>query len=275
MSGGIERGIVVAHVPRMGLPKIVPDFQKEMVAGLCELGEVIRADKPDVIIVNSTHYVSTFNWHVSTVDVHEGHCVAMEAPDLIGGEYYRYEGDPELGRAIQVEIQALGYPCVENSATHYSWDYATWVPVHYMDPDAVIPVVNMPVVLASDLEECYAVGQAIHRACQATGRRAVLAASSAFSHKVVRGPDQWPTKERQDADRAFIAKLLDGEIDAAWQGFAEYADFVAGEMGGRVLAWFLGGLAATGASRFETAQYGPYSQSSGSGNANVSLKVAA
>ena len=273
MSGGICRGVVVPHAPRLGLPEIVPDFGKELVAGIEEMGAVVRADKPDVMIVNSMHYVSTFNWHASTVPVHKGRCVAMEAPDLIGGEPYEYRGDPELGIAIRDEITALDLPCVESATEHYSWDYGTWVPVHYMDPDAEIPVITIPVVLAADLDETYAVGQALHRACARTGRRAVLAASTSFTHKLVRGPAEWPTDERMQADREFIALLLEGKIDAAWAGFADYAQFVVGEMGGRGLALLLGGLAATGAERFEAAQFGPYGQSSASGNANVTLNV--
>ncbi|MCP4330662.1 MAG: hypothetical protein GY791_19895 [Alphaproteobacteria bacterium] len=275
MGGGIYRGIVVPHAPRLGLPEIVPDFAKDLVKGICEMGEDIRADKPDVLVVNSAHYLSTFNWLASMVARHCGYCVAMEAPDMIAGQPYDYRGDPELGAAIRDEIRALDYPCMENASEHYTWDYGTWVPVHYLDPDATMAVIIVPVVLAADLEETYRVGGAIHRACEKAGRRAVLAASSSFSHKLVRGPAEWPTKERRDADHEFIELLLRGELDAAWQGFPQYAQFVVGEMGGKALALLLGGLAATGAGSFETTQFGPYGQSSGSGNANISLKRAA
>jgi 3,4-dihydroxyphenylacetate 2,3-dioxygenase len=260
MSGGIYRGIVCAHVPRMGRPEIVPEFQKGLVAGVIEMGEDIRADKPDVIIVCSTHYVSTFNWIASTVTRHKGYCVAMEAPDLLPGDYYDYKGDPELGHAIKDEITAAGFPCVENASEHYTWDYGTWVPVHYMDPDAAIPVSIVPVVLAADHQETFATGQAVERA---------------FAHRLVRGPAAWPTDERKEADLKFIDLMLEGRLDEAWAWFPEYAKIVDAEMGGRSLAFMLGGLMATGADKFETAQFGPYAQSSAAGNANVSLKVAA
>lgn len=275
MSGGIYRGIVCAHVPRMGRPEIVPEFQKGLVAGVIEMGEDIRADKPDVIIVCSTHYVSTFNWIASTVKRHKGYCVAMEAPDLLPGDYYDYKGDPELGYAIKNEITAAGFPCVENASEHYAWDYGTWVPVHYMDPDAEIPVSIVPVVLSADQNESFAAGQAVERACRKTGRRAVIAASTAFAHRLVRGPAAWPTDERKTADLKFIDMLLEGRLEEAWTWFPDYAKIVDAEMGGRSLAFMLGGLMATGAGRFETAQFGPYAQSSAAGNANVSLKVAA
>jgi len=275
MNGGIYRGIVVPHAPRMGKPEIVPDFQKDIVAGIAAMGEDIRADKPDVMIVCSTHHVSTFNWIVSTVAAHKNHCVAMEAPDMISGELYDYQGDAELGMAIKSEIEVSGYPCVENASEYYAWDYGTWVPVHYMVPEGDIPIVIVPVVHAADLAESYKVGQAIDAACRKTGRRAVLVASSALAHHLVRGPAEWPTEERQAADRKFIELLLKGDIETAWNGFDDYARLVVAEMGGRALATLLGGLAASHGKKFDTAQFGPYAQSSGSGNANISMKVAA
>lgn len=275
MEGGIYRGIIVPHAPRMGKPELVPDFQKDIVAGIAAMGEDIRADKPDVMIVCSTHHVSTFNWIVSTVPEHKNRCVAMEAPDMISGEPYHYKGDPELGLAIKSEIEAGGFPCVENATPHYSWDYGTWVPVHYMDPEGAIPIIIVPVVQAADLKESYNVGEAIDRACRKTGRRAVFAASTALAHHLVRGPAEWPTEERRAADRVFIDSLLKGEIEAAWRGFEDYARLVVAEMGGRALATLLGGLAASQGGNFDTAQFGPYAQSSGSGNVNLSMTVAA
>ena len=275
MSAGIYRAVTAAHPPRMGIAERAPEFIKPLIKGCQDLGIDIRKEKPDVMIVQSTHYVSTFNWHATVQERHKGYCVAQEAPDLISGEYYDYKGDPALAHRLRALIADAGLPCVENATEHFSWDYGTWVPVQYMDPAAEIPVINIPTVLAADLDECYRVGGMIHQACMDLGRKAVFVASSSFSHKLVRGPEQWPTPERVAADEVFIKLLLDGKIDEAWAGFKTYAEFVVGEMGGRVLATMLGALAASGASRFDTAQFGPYGQSSGSGNANISLKAAA
>lgn len=274
MSEGIYRGIVVPHAPRLGLPALVPDFQRDLVAGIKEMGADIRADEPDVMIVCSTHYVSTFNWHACMVAEHKGRCVAMEAPDMIAGEPYRYRGDADLGRAVGEEIRALDLPCIENRSEHFHWDYGTWVPVHYLDPDADLPIITVPVVLAADLDETYAVGRAIDRACRKAGRRAVMVASSALAHKLIRNPGAWPTEERQQADRRLVDMLLAGKPAAAWDWLPDYVDLVVAEMGGRALALMLGGLAASADGGFETAQFGPYGQSSGSGNANLSLRVA-
>jgi 3,4-dihydroxyphenylacetate 2,3-dioxygenase len=277
MPGGIYRCVVVPHAPRLGFRDQAPPFGLPLIDGCIALGEDVRRDtpKPDLIVVNSTHFVSTFNWQALVQPEHKGHCVAEEAPDLIGGVPYHYKGDPVFARAMKDEINALGYPCVENASPHYSWDYGTWVPVHYMDPKAEIPVVSIPTVLSSDLDECFKVGGAIHRAAQKTGKRVLFAASSSFTHKLVRGPHIWPTPERIEADRKFIDLLLDGRIDEAWKSFPHYTQFVVGEMGGRVIALFLGATHAMGAKKIEGKTFGTYGQSSGSGNHNVSLKMAA
>lgn len=275
MTAGVTSGIVVPHAPRLGKPEIVPEFGKPLVAGMIEMGRDMVAAAPDVMIVCSAHYISTFNWHASRVARHEGRCVAQEAPDMITGEPYSYRGDPELGAAFKTELEALGLPCIENATPNFTWDYGTWVPVHYMDPDAALAVITVPVVLAADLEETFAAGAAVHRACVATGRTATMVASSSFSHALVRGPAEWPTPERQEADAKFIAMLTEGRLAEARAWFPAYSEFVVGEMQGKVLAWLLGGLIEAGGDNWQGRQYGPYGQSSGSGNANVMLSAAA
>lgn len=277
MSGGLSRCVVVPHAPRLGIRAKAPPFGLPLIDGMIALGEDIRRQSPppETLIVSSTHYVSTFNWQVAVHEVMKGHCVAEEAPDLIGGEPYEYRGDPALARAIKDEILALGLPCVECATPHYAWDYATWVPVHYLDPGASLRVITLPTVLSADLDECYKVGGAIQRAAAKIGREAVFAASTSFAHKLVRGPQFWPSEERQEADRQFIELLLAGRFAEAWAAFPDYAKTVVAEMGGRVLALMLGAASAMGARRIDGARFGPYGPSSGSGNASVSLRRAA
>ena len=91
----------------------------------------------------------------------------------------------------------------------------------------------------------------------------------------MRGPQIWPTPERIEADRKFIDLLLEGRLDEAWKRYPDYTKFVVGEMGGRILAIFLGAAHAMGAKKIDGKVFGTYGQSSGSGNHSVSLKLAA
>ena len=104
MSGIIATGIV-AHVPTLSRAEITPDFQTTLVDGERRLGEKLRALKPDLWVVVSTHWVSTFNWFATLQPEHKGICVADEAPDLIPGLPYRYPGDPAFAEALLDEVE--------------------------------------------------------------------------------------------------------------------------------------------------------------------------
>ena len=144
------------------------------------------------------------------------------------------------------------------------------MPLQYLDPDSTIPVVLLPTVLAASLQECVQVGAAVDAAARNTGRRAMLISSCSLSHELVRGPAQWPTDERKALDRRFIDMLCQGEIQAAREWLPEFNRAAMVEVGGRNLATMLGALDDS-RGRFQGRQFGPYGQSSGSGNANVAI----
>ena len=85
MSGGLLASVVASHSPRMGVEQDAPEFIRGLIDGLRELGEAMRALEPDAIVLHSAHWVSTFWWLSPLHEVHEGVCVADEAPDLIPG----------------------------------------------------------------------------------------------------------------------------------------------------------------------------------------------
>ena len=271
MSGVIAAG-VVAHVPTLGRADITPDFQQTLVESERVLGAAVRRElKPDLWVVASTHWVSTFDWFATCQPVHQGTCVADEAPNLIPGIPYRYRGDPEFGAALVDAMKDASVPAVRNETPHYEWDYGTFVPLSHLDPGAEVAVVGMPVVLMADQGECLRAGAAVHATAKRLGRRVVFLASTAFSHVLVRGRHNWPTPERMEADRRFIDLLKRGAIDEAIAGFTDYSRAVGAEMGGRALATLLGVLRAVAAEgrSLSGRQYGEYAQSSASGNANL------
>ena len=268
---GIIAATIVAHVPTLSRAEITPEFQRTLVEGERKLGADLRALKPDLWVIASTHWVSTFNWFATCQAEHKGLCVADEAPDLIPGLPYHYRGDPQFGVALVEEWQRRSIPAARNESPHYAWDYGTFVPLSHLDPHAEIAVVGVPVVLMSDHAECMNAGAAIAATAQALGRRAVFVASTALSHALVRGRHLMPTQERIDADRTLIDRLERGALDDVIAEFTGYSRIAVAEMGGRALATLLGTMrevSHTGATLCGR-QYGEYAQSSGSGNANV------
>ena len=268
---GVIAAAVVAHVPTLSRREITPDFQHTLVDGELELGRDLRSLAPDLWVIASTHWVSTFNWFATCQPRHEGTCVADEAPDLIPGMPYGYRGDPDFGAALVEEWKRLDIPAARNDSPHYEWDYGTFVPLSHLDPGSEVAVVGVPVVLMADHAECLRAGAAIHATAQRLGRRAVFVASTALSHALVRGRHFMPTPERIDADQRLLNQLKRGAVDEAIVGLGYYSRVAVAEMGGRALATLLGvvqALSDAGA-RLEGRQYGDYAQSSGSGNANV------
>src|SRR5262249_34781448 len=136
MQGGLIAVAVAPHAPRLGVEERVPAFQTGLIDGLKQLGQALRGLRPDLFVVNSAHWVTTFNWYATVQETHRGVCVADEAPDLMPGTPYERKGDPAFARAFVEELRAAGIPTLPNDSPHYQWDYAALVPLLYLDPDA-------------------------------------------------------------------------------------------------------------------------------------------
>jgi 3,4-dihydroxyphenylacetate 2,3-dioxygenase len=269
MTGGVIAAAVVAHVPTLGRSENTPEYQQTLVQAERIMGAAVRASlRPDVWVIVSTHWVSTFDWFATCQAKHEGLCVAQEAPNLIPGLPYSYRGDPEFGAALVEAWKEAGCAAVKNEASNYHWDYGTFVPLQYIDPKGEVPVVSTPVVLMADHGECLRAGAAVHDTAKRLGRRVVFLASTALSHLLVRGRHNWPTPERVEADKRFVEFLKRGAIDEVLAGFTEYSKKTVAEMGGRALATLVGVVAAMSREGKPMAadQYGEYAQSSGSNN---------
>ena len=210
---GVIAAAVVAHVPTLSQADITPDFQQTLVDGERRMGEDLRGLAPDLWVIASTHWVSTFNWFATCQTEHRGRCVADEAPDLIPGLPYCYRGDPTFAQALIEEWKRGALPALANESPHYEWDYGTFVPLSHLDPDAEIAVVCVPVVLMADHAECLRAGAAIQATAERLGRRAVFLASTALTHALVRGRHLMPTQERIAADHRFIDQLQRGVVN--------------------------------------------------------------
>lgn len=264
------------HTPRYCTPEAAfagkvahPDFTLVR-DGLVEQGRHLAAVKPDVIVINSCHLITTFPTVVDGTPRHRGVLTAQEAPELIHGVEYDLPGDYELASDLVDRGKAAGLLCTLANDVHYPLDYGTVMPlVCYLDRTQRVPVVPVSVCLSADLHESFAWGRHIAKAARALGRRAAFVASGSVSHKLVRRPEKWPGAAEQELDHR-LAKMLDaGDYAGLWAWLPEYKTAAEPEMGGRHLAMMLGALMETG-ERFDATVHA-YGPSSGSGNYVISL----
>ncbi len=264
--GEMVGGFVVAHTPRIRDPEGAGGVFAPIVQGMRAAAEEIARLKPDVILIASCHWVTTFQPYVNAASRHRGILTSHEAPDLIHGWAYDYPGDPVLAREVAVAGKAHGIPVVIFDEPTFVLEYGTVIPLRYLTPNADVGVIPLSVCWASDLRECGAWGEAIREAVVKSDRRAVFVASGSFSHKLVRGPETWPAPGLQKLDHQLADLLTSGQNAAAralLPGYVEQAD---PEMGARHIAMLIG---ATGPDyRGQLLGYGP---SSGSGNPVIAL----
>lgn len=277
-DGGITGAFLTVHTPRFCthdaaiLNRIAhPDFQGVR-DGLVEQGRVVDDLAPDVLVVNSSHLISTFPVVVDGTPRHRGVLTAQEAPQLIKGVAYDFPGDLEFAAAIVGHGERAEEHCILANDIHYPLDYGTVMPVVlYLDRKSRIPVVPVSMCLASDLQESHRWGGYIARAARETGRRAAFVASCSLSHRLVRKPEQWPAAADQEIDHRIANLLASGRFSALWEELPAIVRTTTLEADGRHLAMLLGALMESQRTFATTLHaYGP---SSGSGNYVISMRA--
>ena len=232
----IELSLLVPHVPSLCDEDQVPEFQQDMAREMKKMGKQIKEINPDVIVLVSCHWPSTFFHYVDCTPVHKGILTAFEAPDLIKDVPYHYPGDEKLanelvkaGKEANLQVQGVNDP-------YFIWDYGSLVPLRYLVSDEDIPVINLSVTLAASLEETYKWGQVIAKILRESDKKVVFLSSGALSHNIVRGRHNKPTVSEHALDKQFIEFVMKKDYKAAYDMLPEYARMARVESGGRHLA---------------------------------------
>jgi aromatic ring-opening dioxygenase catalytic subunit (LigB family) len=254
--------VVTPHSPKLIGPD-VPGYAAGILAGARALGARVRALEPDLLVVQSSHWATPFLWFVGTGAQHRGICRDPDASPALELPYDR-PGDPLFAQTLIDLIREDGMPVMAESDR--VWDYGSTVPLRMLDPADRLPVVLLSTCLNATLGEGLRVGGLIRRAAEATRRRTVFVASTAFAARMVRGPQLWPPEPALAADRHFLKLITDGEIAAAKAALPAYAAASNVEMGAKPLATFLGCLDEGRGERF-----GEYGAIGGSGHVSIAV----
>ncbi|MET3695764.1 3,4-dihydroxyphenylacetate 2,3-dioxygenase [Bacillus oleivorans] len=232
----IELSMLVPHVPSICHEETVPDFQKNMVKEMKTLSKRIYEIKPDVLVLVSCHWPSTFFHYVDCTPEHKGILTAIECPDLIHDVPYHYPGDEELANQLVQAGQDAGLQVKGFVDPYYVWDYGSVVPLRYLVPNQNIPVINLSVTLAASLEETNNWGQTIAKVLRESDKKCVFVSSGALSHNLVRGRENMPTVSEHAMDQQFIQFVMNKNYQAAYDMLPQYARLARVESGGRHLA---------------------------------------
>lgn len=264
--GELIRGMLVPHTPRFFEPdRAAPVFQA-VVAGLRALGSEVARLRPDSIVIASAHWQTTFHHYVAGAPRLAGVLTSTEAPDLVKNVRYDYPGDPELARDLVAAGAAAQVSAVLTEELSLPLDYGSVIPLRYLTPDADVPIVPISLCALADLAETLRWGRAIGSAVRAGRKRVILAVTGALSHRLVRGPERWPSPDDRVLDDRMMDLFAAGDLGAFRSSLGELSRGAHVEAGGRHLALLLGALGS--GYRGRVLGYGP---SSGSGNAVVTL----
>ncbi|MEQ2525933.1 extradiol ring-cleavage dioxygenase [Robertmurraya yapensis] len=232
----IELSLLAPHVPSICHEEQAPEFQKDMVASMKGLAKKIESIKPDVVVLVSCHWPSTFFHYVDCTPEHKGILTAFEAPDLIKDVPYHYPGDAELAKELVKAGEEAGLQVQGVNDPYYIWDYGTVVPLRYLVPNEDTPVINLSVTLAASLEETYKWGKEIAKVLRESDKKVIFVSSGALSHNLVRGRHNKPTVSEHALDKQFIDFVMKKDYQSAYEMLPQYARLAKVESGGRHLA---------------------------------------
>jgi len=206
---GVVGAAIVPHAPQfLTLPETEDKAQVGRVnAAMRAIGDKFRALDPDLVIVLSNahcddmvvHCVPAFAIHCGTraegsgghhgswpIDGAAGYALLRQLLDL--GFDPAFSLDAGLGTAFTIPLEFCGYPREQ-----------PFLPIFV---NAYVPPQPAP-------ERCFAFGQALSRAIEREGRRAVVLASGGLSHYP--GTPQYPHPDI-DTDRVIFERLAAGNL---------------------------------------------------------------
>jgi protocatechuate 4,5-dioxygenase beta chain len=257
--------IALSHAPGLTgwLDKATEEEQRNLTTGYHELGRLLRATKPDVI-------VGIANDHVLNLPIDSGidFCVGT-APRWKGpAEWFKawlnvpdYEvaGNRELARTLVRESDRLGLGMAFRDDLLFDDNWS--VPLLFLTPDYDIPFVpihmNCVVPPVPTAARCYAVGKTIAdiiREHWPDGQRVALMGTGGLSHDPG-GPNYFTVDE--EFDRWFLDLLGEGDPDKVVSEMTFERMVAAGDGGTPELLAWIAVMGAVGDRKARTICYEP------------------
>jgi 2,3-dihydroxyphenylpropionate 1,2-dioxygenase len=205
---GLLGGALVPHAPQFfSLPDTEDKATVDRVRRvLGEVGARLAALKPDLWIIVANDHANQFLLHCTPPFCFH---LGAEARGSFVGREFRYKVAGEAALRLLQHVQKEGFdPAFTNNA---EIDYAFGIPLTFLRVDApLVPIyVNSYVPPQPPMLRCFAFGEALARAVEATDLRAVIISSGGMSH--FPGTDNYSNPE-VDFDRQIFEILKTGNL---------------------------------------------------------------
>ncbi len=185
--GRIALAAKVTHVPSMYLSELPgPHFgcRQAAIDGHEEIARRAAARGVDTFVVFDVHWLVNSGYHVNSNHAFKGVYTSHELPHFIKDMPYEYPGNPELGDAIADAANKRGIKTRSHKIDSLTLEYATLVPMRYMNSDRRFRVVSVAAWCNwHTFAESRAFGQAVRQGIEASASTAAVLASGSLSHR--------------------------------------------------------------------------------------------
>ncbi len=195
-TGRIVGGVLAPHPPHLVYAENPPQNEPDAECGWETLRwgyERLRRDLAqldyDVVVVHSPHWQTYIGTHILAHPRFESLSVDPIFPNLFR-YHYAIDVDVDLAEAIHREAAGAGLVTRLMKNPDFRVDYGTIVSCHMSDPSWSRPIVALSSQRSRAYysvevmqEQAIALGRATRAAVEASGRRALLLASSSLSHR--------------------------------------------------------------------------------------------
>ncbi|WP_282605352.1 3,4-dihydroxyphenylacetate 2,3-dioxygenase [Pelagibius sp. Alg239-R121] len=174
----------ITHVPSIWMSETIEahrGIRQFAIDGLKELGRRAEARGVDTFVICDTHWLVNQGFHLSGSKELKGRFTSNELPHMLHGMDYGYEGDPELGRAIQDEARAAGIRAICHEVEGLNVEYGTLIPMRHMNGFGA-RVLSIAANQFSTPDENAAFGASVLKAIKQSDRKVGFLASGSFSH---------------------------------------------------------------------------------------------
>ncbi|WP_067176732.1 3,4-dihydroxyphenylacetate 2,3-dioxygenase [Microtetraspora niveoalba] len=281
--GEVVLAAKITHVPSIWL-SIQPGkhfgIRRPAEVALTEIGRRARELGADTFLVADTHWMNSIGFHLNGRRRHRASYASHELPHFIHDLAYDYAGDPELAELIREEIVAGGQKAMVHTYKDLGLEYATLVPMYFMNGDSSIRVLPIGCNIYSSIEENRRIGEALLRAVRRSDRKVAFLASGSLSHAFP--PNEIAESLLNDVsseiNRQVDLKVLDmwceGRVPEFLEMLPDYNRRCTGE-GAMADTAMLFGLLGWDSYRGQGEQLCPYFGSSGTGQVVVDFPVEA